>query len=109
MEASVWPDPSVLSQLRENYVIISLYVDDKTTLEDAEQYVSVFSGKKISRIGQKWSDMQASVFGTNSQPYYVIVDGEGNKLLPAQAYDLSIKNYASFLRKGSEAYLQKKD
>ena len=109
MEASVWPDPSVLSQLRENYVIISLYVDDKTTLEDAEQYVSVFSGKKISRIRQKWSDMQASVFGTNSQPYYVIVDGEGNKLLPAQAYDLSIKNYASFLRKGSEAYLQKKD
>lgn len=105
MEASVWPDPSVLSQLKENYVLISLYVDDKTALEESEQYISEFSGKKITRIGQKWSDMQASVFGTNSQPYYVIVDGDGKKLSPPQAYDLSIRNYAEFLRRGSEAFL----
>ena len=104
MEASVWPDPSVLSQLKSDYVLISLYVDDKTELEEAEKYVSEFSGKRISRIGQKWSDMQASVFGTNSQPYYVVVDSDGKKLVPPQAYDLNITNYANFLKRGKEAY-----
>jgi len=107
MEASVWPDPSVLNQLKSDYVLISLYVDDKTELEEAEKYVSEFSGKKISRIGQKWSDMQASVFGTNSQPYYVVVDSDGKKLVPPQAYDLSISNYADFMKRGKEAYQKK--
>lgn len=107
MEASVWPDPSVLSQLKSDYVLISLYVDDKTELEESEKYVSEFSGKKISRIGQKWSDMQASVFGTNSQPYYVVVDADGKKLVPPHAYDLNIKKYADFLKKGTEAYHKK--
>jgi len=69
MEASVWPDKEVLRRLREDYVLISLYVDDKTELSEAEKYVSGFSGKKVNTIGQKWSDFQASRFGTNSQPY----------------------------------------
>ncbi|MFA6945326.1 MAG: cytochrome c biogenesis protein CcdA [Pedobacter sp.] len=68
MEASVWPDKEVLRRLREDYVLISLYVDDKTELSEAEKYVSSFSGKKVNTIGQKWSDFQASRFGTNSQP-----------------------------------------
>ncbi len=104
MEASVWPDPSVLNQLKSDYVLISLYVDDKTELEESEKYTSEFSGKNISRIGQKWSDMQASVYGTNSQPYYVIVDHDGQKLVPPTAFDLNIGNYAEFLRKGTEAF-----
>jgi len=104
MEASVWPDPEVLKRLKQDFVLISLYVDDKTELEEAEKYVSKFSGKKISRIGQKWSDMQASVFGTNSQPYYVIADSKGQKLVPAQAYNLDISNYIEFLDSGLKAY-----
>src|SRR5690606_16232019 len=104
MEASVWSDPTVLKLLKEEYILISLYVDDKTELSESEKYVSSFSGKKISRIGQKWSDMQASEFGTNSQPYYVVVDTDGTKLLPAQAYNLDIQNYIQFLRSGLEAY-----
>jgi thiol:disulfide interchange protein len=104
MEASVWPDPEVLRRLKQDFVLISLYVDDKTELEESEKYVSEFSGKKISRIGQKWSDMQAAVFGTNSQPYYVIADSKGQKLVPAQAYNLSIPNYIEFLDNGLKAY-----
>jgi len=104
MEASVWPDPEVLRRLKQDFVLISLYVDDKTELEEAEKYVSEFSGKKISRIGQKWSDMQASVFGTNSQPYYVIADFKGQQLVPAQAYNLDISNYIDFLDSGLKAY-----
>lgn len=100
MEASVWPEPEVLKRLKEDYVLISLYVDDRTELDDSEKYVSDFSGKKISRIGQKWSDMQASVYGTNSQPYYVIVNHEGDKLVPPQAYNLNIQNYVDFLDSG---------
>lgn len=104
MEASVWPDPEVLKLLSKDFVLISLYVDDKTELEESEKYVSEFSGKKISRIGQKWSDMQASVFGTNSQPYYVIVDADGKRLIPPQAYNLDIQNYVQFLKDGIDAY-----
>lgn len=104
MEASVWPDPEVLRRLKEEYVLISLYVDDKTELEASEKYVSDFSGKSINRIGQKWSDMQASVYGTNSQPYYVIVDGEGKSLVPPQAYNLDIDNYIQFLDSGIAAF-----
>ena len=107
MEASVWTDPSVLNQLKSDYVLISLYVDDKTELEESEKYVSSFSGKRITRIGQKWSDMQASVYGTNSQPYYVIVGDNGKTLVPPTAFDLSIQKYGRFLQSGTEAYKKK--
>jgi len=107
MEASVWPEPEVLKRLKEDYVLISLYVDDRTELDESEKYVSDFSGKKISRIGQKWSDMQASVYGTNSQPYYVIVDHDGDKLVPPQAFNLDIQNYIDFLDSGIEMFKKK--
>ena len=106
MEESVWPDPQVLKRLKEDYILVSLYVDDRTELELEEQYVSVFSGKKIRRVGQKWSDLQASRFGTNAQPYYVVVDGNGNQLVPAQAYNEDIQNYINFLDSGIAAYQQ---
>ncbi|MBM3401461.1 MAG: DUF255 domain-containing protein [Bacteroidetes bacterium] len=107
MEASVWPDEEVLRRLREDYVLISLYVDDKTELSEAEKFVSSFSGKKVNTIGQKWSDFQASRFGTNSQPYYVIINHVGKVLVPPQAYDLDIRNYVNFLDKGKIAFGQK--
>ena len=104
MEASVWSDKEGLRRLKEDYVLISLYVDDKTELAESEKYTSAFSGKKIKSIGQKWSDFQASKFGTNSQPYYVIADNKGNVLVAPQAFDLNINNYIKFLDNGKMAF-----
>jgi len=104
MEESIWPDPTVLKLLKEDYILASLYVDDRTALETDEQYVSAFSGKKIRRVGQKWSDLQQARFGVNAQPYYVIVDSEGKQLVPAQAYNEDISNYIRFLESGLAAF-----
>ncbi len=104
MEASVWSDKEVLKRLKEDYVLISLYVDDKTELAENEKFISAFSGKNIRTIGQKWSDFQAAKFGTNSQPYYVIADHEGKVLVPPQAFDLNINNYINFLNNGKLAF-----
>lgn len=108
MEESVWPDPQVLRRLKEDYILVSLYVDDRTELDPEEQYVSSFSGKKIRRVGQKWSDLQASRFGTNAQPHYVVVDSDGDQLVPAQAYNEDIQHYINFLDSGIAAYQQRK-
>lgn len=107
MEASVWPDKEVLKRLKQDYVLISLYVDDKTELAEEEKYVSAFSGKKIKTIGQKWGDFQASKFGTNSQPYYVLADHDGKVLVQPQAFDLDINNYIKFLDSGKLAFGRK--
>ena len=104
MEASVWPDKEVLKKLKEDYVLISLYVDDKTELAESEKYTSTFSGKNIKTIGQKWSDFQASTFGTNSQPYYVIAGHDGKPLVTPQAFNLDINNYINFLNSGITAF-----
>lgn len=107
MEASVWADNQVLKRLKEDYVLISLYVDDKTELQENEKYTSAFSGKNIKTIGQKWSDFQASKFGTNSQPYYVIAGHDGQSLIIPQAFNLDIDNYINFLNSGKQAFNRK--
>lgn len=104
METSVWSDPKVLERLKQDYVLVSLYVDDKTELPDQEKYTSKFSGKRIKTVGQKWSDFQASTFGTNSQPYYIVVNAAGEKLTEPKAFDLNIQGYASFLDSGKAAF-----
>ncbi|HEY0899412.1 MAG TPA: cytochrome c biogenesis protein CcdA [Sphingobacteriaceae bacterium] len=103
MEASVWSDPEVLRRLKEEYVLISLYVDDKTALAEGDQYTSS-TGKKIKTIGQQWSDLQATRYKTNSQPYYVIVNPDGETLTPPQAFNLDINNYIQFLDSGKSAF-----
>ena len=105
MEASVWADPEVLKRLKNDYVVVSLYVDDKTELPESEKYVSE-SGKKIKTLGNKWSDFQTKQFKTNSQPYYVIVNAEGRTLVPPQAFNLNIQNYINFLDSGKLAFSQ---
>lgn len=107
MEEAVWPDPTVLRLLNEEYILASLYVDDRTPLEESERFVSEFSGKNIRWVGQKWSDFQASRFGTNAQPYYVILDTDGNQLVPAEAYNEDIQNYINFLETGLEKFRNK--
>jgi len=104
MEAVVWSHPEVLKRLNNDFVIVSLYVDDKTDLPEAERYVSTLSNQKIKTIGNKWSDLQAKMFNTNSQPYYVIVNNQQKVLNLPQAFNLDINNYINFLDSGKLAY-----
>lgn len=104
MEASVWSDKEVLKRLNNDYILISLYVDDKTDLPVSEQYISKFSQKEIKTIGNKWSDLQATRYGSNSQPYYVLLNNDGRLLTEPHAFDLTIQNYVDFLDKGVDAY-----
>ncbi len=100
MEDNVWSDPKVLKKLREDYVLISLYVDDKKALPQSEQFVSTLSGKEIKTTGNKWSDFQASKYNTNSQPYYVLLDNKGNILAHPRGYTPDIQTYANYLDEG---------
>ncbi|WP_256010984.1 protein-disulfide reductase DsbD family protein [Desertivirga xinjiangensis] len=107
MEQGVWSDPEVLKILKNDYVLISLYVDDRTELPQNEKLTSE-SGKEIKTLGQKWSDLQTRKFKTNSQPYYVIVNTAGETLVPPRAFDLDIDNYIEFLNSGKAAFSTKK-
>jgi thiol:disulfide interchange protein len=104
MEAVVWSNPEVLKRLNNDFVLLSLYVDDKTILPTSEQYVSKFSGRNVKTIGNKWSDLQATRFNTNSQPYYVIINNEEKVLISPQGFNLDTKNYIDFLEGGKLAY-----
>ena len=106
MEANVWTDPRVKKLLNEQFVMVELFVDDKTSLSAEEQYKSSYSGKQINTIGKKWSDFQASQFNSNSQPLYVIADGEGNVLIPPQGADYDVEDYLVFLEDGLKAFGQ---
>ncbi len=106
MEEQVWSDPGVLQRLREDVVLISLYVDEKTELPESEQE-EVQIGDKLKRIktiGNKWSAFQALEFGTNSQPYYVILDHQGNQVHESAAYDPDIDLFIDWLDRGTEAF-----
>jgi thiol:disulfide interchange protein len=108
MEADVWSTRNVLAYLNKEYVLIQLYVDDKTDLPGGEQYVSKLSGKKIKTIGNKWSDFQATHFNSNSQPFYVLLDTEGNLLVKPSGADYDPESYLSFLKTGLNTFKNKK-
>ncbi len=99
MEDNVWSDTEVLKRLSEEYVIISLYVDDKEELPETEKYVSS-AGKKIRTTGNKWSDMQRTQYQTNSQPYYVLLDNQGKVLAQPRGYTPNVETYIKFLDEG---------
>ncbi len=105
MEDNVWSDANVWDKLNNNYVLISLYVDDTTPLPQNEQYISTTTGKKIKTVGNKWSDFQTTKFKTNSQPYYVTVDTDGNMLNKPVAYEPNAEKYAAFLQKGMDKFI----
>ena len=104
MEASVWTDPSVADKLTKDYVLISLYVDDKTPLPQPMEVE--FNGEKrtLRTIGDKWSYLQASKFGANAQPFYVAVDNEGNPLTGSFGFKEDVSAYLDFLNKGLDQY-----
>ncbi len=111
MEANVWSDPEVFRRLRDDFVLLQLVVDDKAALDIKEQFVSTYSGKKITTLGGKWSDLEASRFNSNSQPLYVMLDSDGNFLkdaagkdIPTSPADYDITSYIKFLDSGIAAF-----
>jgi thiol:disulfide interchange protein DsbD len=104
MEAKVWSDPDVLKRLKENFVIVALYVDDRTKLPEDEWITSAFDGKIKKTIGKKNADFQISRFRINTQPYYVILDHEENVLAPPMSYNLNIMEYINFLDAGLKKF-----
>jgi thiol:disulfide interchange protein len=100
MEELVWSDTKVLGVLKNDIVLISLYVDDKKELPENEQYVSETTGKKIKTIGNKWSDLQIKTYKANAQPFYVIVDHNSTNLTEPSAYNPDIENYFNWLNTG---------
>jgi thiol:disulfide interchange protein DsbD len=97
MEANVWSDPRVLERLRNDFVVIALYVDDKSTLPESEWITSTYDGKVKKTLGKKYADFQISRYGVNAQPYYVLLDGKEQKLVEPLAYDLNADRFVEFL------------
>lgn len=104
VEAKVWSDPAVQKRLRENFVIIALYVDDRTKLPENEWITSDYDGKVKKTIGKKNADFQISRFNINSQPYYVILDHDENVLGSPMTYNLDINEYIDFLDAGLKKF-----
>jgi len=100
MEDYVWSQEKVLNVLKNDIVLISLYVDDKRALPKEEQYVSKHTGKKIRTIGNKWSEFQTVNYKANAQPYYILIDGDANKLNDPSAYDTDVDTYYNWLKEG---------
>ncbi len=100
MEANVWSDPRVKDMLRNDFILCALYVDDKASLPKEEWYTSSYDGKEKKTIGRKNADFQIAKFGTNAQPYYCLMDHNGNLLMKPRAYDLDKDAFVAFLKDG---------
>ncbi len=110
MEAAVWSDPAVLKRLREDYIIVAMYVDEKTELPREEWYTSVYDGKVKKSIGKQNMDFMIQKLNANAQPYYTLVDAnEGELLSPPRAYDLDVQGFVNFLDTGLARYHEKNE
>lgn len=115
MEQAVWSDPRVLDILRNDYVVVALYVDDKTKLPEEEWYVSEYDGKKKKELGKKNADFQIKNFDSNAQPNYILLDSRyGNDkdlrphvLAPARGHNLDRDAFVQFLQDGLKAYKER--
>jgi len=100
MEENVWSKPEILSILKNEVILISLYGDDQRELPKKEQYVSKTTGKEITTIGKKWSDYQIQRYNINAQPYYVILDSDGKDLNTPVGYTPDATEYKTWLENG---------
>jgi thiol:disulfide interchange protein DsbD len=100
MEANVWSDPKVLQRLRDEFIVVALYVDDKTELPESEWVTSTYDKKVKKTIGKIFADLQITRFNVNSQPYYVLLDTSGHLLTAPKAYDLNVDSFVKFLDDG---------
>lgn len=104
MEAAVWTDPKVAQMLSKDYVLISLYVDDKTPLKEPVTVTENGQQRTLRTVGDKWSYLERTKVGANTQPVYVLLDNEGKPLNGLRSYDEDIQEYVDFLNKGLENY-----
>ena len=104
MEAAVWTDPSVADMLNNQYVLISLYVDDKTPLAEPIEVSLNGQQRTLRTIGDKWSYLQASKFGANAQPYYIAIDNDGRPLNHAYGFKEDVAAYIDYLQQGLNTY-----
>jgi thiol:disulfide interchange protein len=100
MEANVWSDPKVISKLQNDFVVVALYVDDKTELPESQWYTSTYDGKIKKSIGKQNADLQVTKYNNNAQPYYLVVDGDGKTLSGPVTYDKDVTAFETFLDKG---------
>jgi len=107
MEAAVWTDPQVAQLMKEEYVLITLYVDEKTPL--AEKLMVQENGQSVTlrTVGDRWSYLQRSKFGANAQPFYVLLDNEGHPLTASYSYNEDVPAYVAFLEEGLRQYNRK--
>jgi len=99
MEQRVWSDPRVMNILRNEYVLVALYVDDKTKLEEKD-WLTTPEGKTLKQIGRVNSYIARARFGVNAQPNYALLDADGNQLVPVRGYNLSVEGFIEFLNSG---------
>ena len=99
MEATVWTDPTVRNMLEEDFVLITLYVDDKTPLKEPFTITENGKTRTLKTVGDKWSYLQRSKFGANAQPFYVMLDNDGNPLTHSYTFDENPDNFAKWLKR----------
>ena len=104
MEASVWTDPKVKQMLENDYVLITLMVDDKTKLPQPIEIKENGKTRKLKTIGDKWSYLQRSKFGSNAQPFYILLNDEGQPLGPSYAFNEDVSKYIQFLQNGLKEF-----
>ena len=104
MDARVWSDPAVQQRLRNNFILVALYVDDRTKLPENEVFVSKVDGKEKKTMGKKNEDIEISMFNTNSLPLYAIVDTDGKPLIESRGTDFDVQAYIEWLDRGAEAF-----
>ncbi|MCU0450115.1 MAG: thioredoxin family protein [Bernardetiaceae bacterium] len=108
MEANVWSDPAVLQRLRNDFTLVALYVDDPLELPEKEWITSARDGRVKKTIGKINADFQITRFNNNAQPFYLLLDHQGQLLVPPKAYDLNVGNFVKFLDAGLAAFEKQK-
>ena len=109
MEAAVWSDPAVLKRLKEDYIVVAMYVDEKTELPREEWYTSVYDNKVKKTIGKQNMDFMIQKLNANAQPYYTLVGDNEELLSPPRAYDLDVQEFVEFLDAGKAQYEESLD
>ena len=107
MELAVWTDPTVGNLMNNEYVLITLYVDNKTKLPEPIKVTENGKERTLRTLGDKWSYLQRVKFGANAQPFYVLIDNDGKPLNKSYAYDEDVAKYVEFLQTGLRNYQQK--
>lgn len=108
MEASVWIDPNVKHMLEEDYVLITLMVDEKAPLKEPIEIMENGEKVKLRTVGDKWSYFQRMKFGANAQPFYVLLDHQGKPLAPSYAFNEDVSAYLNFLKSGLSEFAKRK-